>query len=261
MKQRLFTEILPIYKSRTNHSYTIRIRIRMKDRVDSALLRDAVDITMRRYPYFCVRLRDEGNGFVFVDNPSPVVLADATHGTVLGAESANGHLISFSCKADWIVMDIFHGLTDGAGAYEVVRTLLYYYASRRYGVTRAGKGIRTADDEIPPEEWECPVMKAANLPASRRYEMSPPLHPGLAANLSMEERSTVYSVTIAEPAFMRFNRENGGSPGTMVSLLLSRAIAALFPDAKDIIRVILCVNQRNALHAPLAHQSLVSGAF
>ncbi len=60
---------------------------------------------------------------------------------------------------------------------------------------------------------------------------------------------------------MKFNLDNDGSPGTMVSLLLSRAIAKLFPEAKDIIRITLCVNQRKALHAPLAHQSLVGGAF
>lgn len=58
---------------------------------------------------------------------------------------------------------------------------------------------------------------------------------------------------------MRFNLDNDGSPGTMVSLLLSRAIAKLYPDSNDHIRITLCVNQRNALHTPLAHQSLVGG--
>ena len=47
----------------------------------------------------------------------------------------------------------------------------------------------------------------------------------------------------------------------MVALLFSRAVAKLYPDAEDVIRVTLCVNQRNALHAPLAHQSLVGGAM
>ena len=60
---------------------------------------------------------------------------------------------------------------------------------------------------------------------------------------------------------MRFNLDNDGSPGTMVSLLFSRAVAKLFPDAKEAIRIALCVNQRKALHAPLAHQSLVGGAM
>ena len=33
------------------------------------------------------------------------------------------------------------------------------------------------------------------------------------------------------------------------------------PHAAESIRIILCVNQRQALHAPRAHQSLVGGAF
>ena len=45
----------------------------------------------------------------------------------------------------------------------------------------------------------------------------------------------------------------------MLSLLLSRAIAKLYPDSKDPVRITLCVNQRIALHTPLAHQSLVGG--
>lgn len=44
-------------------------------------------------------------------------------------------------------------------------------------------------------------------------------------------------------------------------MILSRSIAELFPNAHDVIRIILCVNQRKALHAPLAHQSLVGGAL
>ena len=47
----------------------------------------------------------------------------------------------------------------------------------------------------------------------------------------------------------------------MVSLFLSRAVAKLFPDSSDTIRITMCVNTRNALNAPLAHQSLVSGAM
>ena len=35
----------------------------------------------------------------------------------------------------------------------------------------------------------------------------------------------------------------------------------MYPDAKEPIRIALCVNQRNALHTPLAHQSLVGGAM
>jgi len=239
----------------------MRFRIRLSSPVDADVLRNAVDSTMKRYPYFCVRLLKKGDEFVFADNQNPVVIADVPNGTELNAAESNYHMISFSGYDNWIVMDVFHGLTDGAGAYEVIRTLLFYYCSRRYNKTLSEEGIRTAKDDIPLEEWECPVMKAVNLPTPRRYEMTPSLNPVIAANLQTEKIATVYSILIAESDFMKFSRDNGGSPGTMVSLLLSRSIAKLFPDARDVIRIVLSVNQRKALRAPLAHQSLVGGAL
>ena len=46
----------------------------------------------------------------------------------------------------------------------------------------------------------------------------------------------------------------------MTDLLLSRAISRMYPDAEQVIRMIVCVNQRNALKVPMARHSLVGGA-
>ena len=171
-------------------------------------------------------------------------------------------MIAFCWRDNWIILDVFHGMTDGTGAYEVLRTLLYYYCSERYDIQLQAAGIRLVGDEIPAEEWADPVASRTDLPAPRRNEqMSDALNLIASAGLEQDHRHTVYSIAISESEFMKFNLDNDGSPGTMVSLLLSRAIAKLFPDAKDIIRITLCVNQRKALHTPLAHQSLVGGAF
>ena len=143
MEQKLFTEILPLYKSKNNNSYSMRIRMQLTDPIDADALRNAVDITMKRYPYFCVRLLKKGDEFVFADNQSPVVIADTPKGKELNAAESNYHMISFSGYDNWIVMDVFHGLTDGTGAYEVIRTLLFYYCSRRYNKTLSEEGIRT----------------------------------------------------------------------------------------------------------------------
>ena len=71
------------------------------------------------------------------------------------------------------------------------------------------------------------------------------------------EDGIVYNMRIPEDAFMRFNISNDGSPATIVALLLARAIDALHPDAPLPPVIAMCVNQRKALRAPLAHQSLV----
>lgn len=234
----------------------------MRDLIDPDCMRSAVDTTMKRYPYLCVELKNrEGNRWEFIDNERPVVITDSLSGVELNSAESNFHMISFSWQDNWVVMDVFHALTDGTGAYEVVRTFLYYYCSNRYHAVISEDGVRLAGDVIGAEEWDDPVLKATDLPTPPRNDMPTALNLITAAGLEEDTDSTVYSIAVDEKEFMRFNIENDGSPATMISLLLSRAIAKLYPDRKNVIRVTMTVNQRRALGTPLAHQSLVGGAF
>ncbi len=233
----------------------------MRDLIDPIALRHAVDTTMQRYPYFCVELQREDGQFYFSENHRPVVITNSLHGVELNSADSNFHMISFCWQDNWIILDVFHGMTDGTGAYEVLRTLLYYYCSERYHVTLNDGGIRLVGDEIPAEEWVDPVANKSDLPIPSRNEMPAALNSVAVAGLEDDRRNTAYSIAISESEFMRFTLDNDGSPGTMIALLLSRAIAKLFPDAEDVIRIALCVNQRKALRAPLAHQSLVGGVM
>ena len=259
MEQKLFTELRPLYTTSKESPNEIRIRIRLRDLIDPDILRHAVDSTMKRYPYFCVELKKKDGQYTFEENHRPVVITHSLHGVALNSEGSNYHMIAFCWQDNWIILDVFHGMTDGTGAYEVLRTMLYYYCSERYGISLNCEGIRLVGDEISEEEWIDPVANRTRLPIPPRNEMSDALNLIASACLENDRRHTVYSIAISESEFMRFNLDNDGSPGTMVSLLLSRAIAKMYPDAKEPVRITLCVNQRNALHKPLAHQSLVGG--
>ena len=261
MEQNVFTGIRQLYSSNRENPNEIRIRIRMRDLIDPAVLRIAVDTAMQRYPYFCVKLQKKNGQYFFADNLRPVVISNSLHGVELNAEESNYHMIAFAYRDNWIILDIFHGLTDGTGAYEVIRTLLYYYCSERYGVKLNDEGIRLVGDEITMEEWEDPIETATNLPVPVRSETPKALNLIESACLQEDRVKTVYSVAIDESEFMHFSMDNDGSPGTVTALFLSRAVAKLFPKATDPIRIALCVNQRKALHKPLAHQSLVGGVM
>ena len=260
MNQKIFTEYRTLYSISWGHSNTIRLRIRMRDLIDGDAMRYAVDLTMKRYPYFCVELKKDGE-YYLAKNERLVIISNSPSGVELNTSESNYHLISFSFFFIFIIMDISHAITDGTGAYELIRTFLYYYVSKRYGVDLAKEGIRLVGDEIREEEWEDPVVKATDLPVPARNEMPGAMNFVRAAGLENNQNPTVYSIAISEDEFMRFNIENDGSPAVMVSLFLSRAIHRLFPENPDIIRITLAVNQRPALKAPLAHQSLVGGAF
>lgn len=257
MQQKLTAALQTLYSTRKDAPHLIRMMMQMSDPIDRAVLRSAVDVTMQRYPYFCVELRKNDGQYVFEHNTRPVVISDTLGGTELNSESSNYHMIAFSAENDWIVLDVFHGLTDGIGAYEVIRTLLYYYCSEKYSVQLSREGIRLAGDQISAEEWEDPTSSLSRQPDAMQPQMLPALvltgYPGLLN----DHKKTVHSIALSEAEFMSFNSEHKGSPGTMTALLLSRAVAKLHPEAAAPIRIIVCVNQRKALRAPLAHQSLV----
>lgn len=261
MEQKLISELRMLYETSKEYPIVIRIRVRMRDLIDPDALCHAVDTTMKRYPYFCVELKKKDGEYIFDENLRPVIITDSLSGVELNSNESNFHMIAFSWEKNIINMDIFHGLTDGTGAYEILRTLLYYYCSERYRVALNGDGIRLIEDEISIEEWADPSCNNVNLPEPASGNMSKALNLVEHAGLQNDKKMTVYSVIISESEFMQFNIENDGSPGTMVALFLSRALAKLFPEAEDVIRIALCVNLRKALHAPLAHQSLVGAAL
>ena len=88
----------------------------MCDPIERCVLRSAVDVTMQRYPYFCVELRKNDGQYVFEHNTRPVVISDTLEGTQLNSEGSNYHMIAFSAEDDWIVLDVFQpglGLLHG----------------------------------------------------------------------------------------------------------------------------------------------------
>lgn len=246
-----------LYSTKKDNPHAIRMLMRMSGPIGRSALRRAVDLTMQRYPYFCVELRKKDGLYVYAENHRPVVISDTLRGTELNSESSNYHLIAFSAEGEWLALDVFHGLTDGIGAYEIIRTLLYYYCSARYDVTLSREGIRLAGDDISSEEWDDPFETISGVPAAPQANIKPALDLTGYAGLRNDRKATVFSIAISEAEFISFNKKYTGSPGTMTALLLSRAVSKIYQEADAPIRNVLCVNQRKAFRAPLAHQSLV----
>ena len=259
MDQKIFIEAQGLYSSTERLPNVIRVGIRLKKSIDPDILRYAVDRCAERYPYFCVKLENKDGEWVLASNESPVVISASRDGVTLGSDEAGRHLMAFSYNDCWINFDISHAITDGTGAYELVRTLLYYYCGRRYEADLSPEGIRLCGDEISPAEWEDPLLSLTGVEARHPADIGPSLCLAEESGAGVSERHRVWDIAIDEKEYMRFNLENDGSPGTMTALFLSRAIERLHPDAAGDLRVLLAVNMRRALRAPLAHQPLVGG--
>lgn len=260
MRHQLFSELRTIYETTAKNPHTFRVTIKTKDMVDEDLLRKAVSKTTVRYPYFCVRFAIEGDKFYFYDNPEPMPVIHSDEPVMLGSEEANHHLCAISWWKNKIHLDVYHALTDGGGIYNFIKTLLYYYCSALYDMDFSTEGIRLAGEKVDEAEWMDPgfppIEEGDDVFLTKKRE-SPGFQVKDGGIAHLTDDCIVYNIRIPENEFMRFNLSNDGSPGTIVSLFLSRAIESLHPDKKDPVVIAMCVNQRKALHAPLAHQSLV----
>lgn len=262
MKTPLFSEYSRLFQASREKSNVIRMEIQLCDPIDGAALRRAVDTTIKRYPYFAVMLQKEENTFYFRENERSVTVSNSEQGVSLNSDASGYHLLAFAWQMNTIYVDVFHALTDGTGMMEMIRTLLYYYCTDHYEVEMSTQGIRLVGDSISPEEWDDPAVKlepALNL--TDHSGVLPALNLTELSHAQADRTKTVFGITMDETAFMRFCSEHDGSPGTMTALLLSRAIASVHPDLKQSVRICLCVNQRKALRAPKAHQSLVGWAW
>ena len=86
----LFSELRTIYETTLLDPHTYRITIKMKDIIDGKLLREAVDMTMERYPYFRVCLYIKGDAIGFEENPAEVPVIHTKRGLAWAVSSHRG---------------------------------------------------------------------------------------------------------------------------------------------------------------------------
>ena len=247
-------------------SQTVRLTLHLQDDVDEAILKEAVEATRQRYPYHQVRLCTRGDEqgiahYAFDDNPLPWVVTAGRQQVTLLSQTANHHLLAFAWWDDCIALDWFYPLTDGTGAYCILRTLLYEYCRRRYDSTLNSAGIPVTGDDISEEETVDPLT----LPRPDSIRPQPVPDKPKALNLFTdavvplrEDEREVIHIRVSEHELMERVRSCGATPASLFAVLLSRAVSRLHPDfSSGVPTISLAVNLRKATGTPLAHQPMV----
>ena len=159
MIRQLYSEMRTVYETSVENPHTFRLTIKMKDMIDGDILEQAVRKTIKRYPYFCMRLHIGETEISFADNEQQMPVLHSDGPITLGGDEVNGHLLAFSWWKNKIHIDVYHALTDGGGIYHLVKTLLYYYCSYYYKTDLSTENIRLAGDPVDEREWEDPALK------------------------------------------------------------------------------------------------------
>lgn len=123
--------------------------------VEPNFLKAAVNTALERYPYYKVELKrglfrhyfDENERTPFIEEDDGVLLK------ILNFRKNRNYLFRVTYYGKRIFIDFFHGLCDGNGGMEFLKTVLYYYCKSK-GKDISAENIITLDTPIAETETE-----------------------------------------------------------------------------------------------------------
>ena len=148
-------KIFPMMADKQNQNL-FNIFIRLNEDVDKQLLQRALEITIKRFPSINVMLKRGVFWFYFEEHGGKPLVYDADPIVMKKISSSNcrGFCFRISCYKNVIFADFFHAVTDGTGAAEFIKSLLFtYFTLKGYPVDGEQK-VLTVGSPVNPREYE-----------------------------------------------------------------------------------------------------------
>ena len=229
-----------LYEYMKKISYTVRIKVTLKDAIDNTLLEAAAQEAISRFPYFSVRVELGADGSYILkhnDNPIPV-LPERDKRLVLGSDEVSGHLFALTWRDDTIWFNFAHCLCGGFGAMFWVKTTLYQYMTKKYGAITAPADLKTVGSPV--EEAELFYPDANDLPKDEPVSR----YTGGNNNAGMDAylkyilnpfHKDIYYYQIEIPAkdFMAYAKKLDASPNSLLSALMFKTTARYFEPQRE----------------------------
>ena len=149
---------------RKHWSSVYRLSATLTENVDTEILQSALDVTVRRFPVLCARLR-RGVFWYYLQQIQQAPEIQKENSFPL-AEMSKEEIKKCAFRVivyhKRIAIEIFHSLTDGTGGMVLLKTLLAEYIYQKYGVNiPAEEGVLGRLDEPTHEEMEDSFQKYA----------------------------------------------------------------------------------------------------
>ncbi len=157
---------------RRNWSNVFRQSVTLRDEVDMAVLKTALDVTVRRFPSIAARLR-KGVFWYYLQQveQAPAIKEEQSFPlSFMSKEEMRRCAFRVIAYHERLAVEFFHSLTDGTGALVFLKTLTAEYLEQKYGLRiPSEQGVLDRNQEPLPEELEdCFLRHAGPVPASRR---------------------------------------------------------------------------------------------
>jgi len=163
-----------LYPAILSSRYTtvFRLSVTLKAAVQVQILQDALNTTMKRFPYYNVHLRRGFFWYYFEENHKPLKLeADSPHPCMkLKVKKKQHHPFRIRAYRNRIAVEFSHVLTDGTGALIFLQHLCSEYLVLKEKLGRNILLQLPLQSEIAKEEWEDAFSKnhKTYMPSPRR---------------------------------------------------------------------------------------------
>ena len=150
-----------------------RVSATLEEEIDRAVLKNALDVSVRRFPSIAVCIK-EGFFWYYLEEISslPEILDEKPYPlacmTMRDLRKCAFRVLVYENR---LAVEFFHSLTDGNGGLIFVKTLVSEYIYQKYGIkVPAGDGIFDRLEEPTPEETEDSFLKYAGDHAASRKD-------------------------------------------------------------------------------------------
>ena len=157
---------------RQNWSNVFRLSATLAEEVDAKVLQSALDVTVRRFPSMCVRLR-RGLFWYYLQqlNKAPTIREESSYPvTSMTRREIRSCAFRVIVYQNRIAVEFFHAVTDGNGGLVFLKSLTAEYLQQKYGASiPATHGVLGRLESPSEEELEDSFQKyAGNVNASRK---------------------------------------------------------------------------------------------
>lgn len=158
---------------RKNWSNLFRQSVTLCENVDTAVLQNALDVTVKRFPSIAARLRRGVFWYYLQQVPqAPAISPEYSYPLVfMDREEMRRCAFRVIVHENRIAVEFFHSLTDGTGGLIFLKSLTAEYLEQKYGITvPAEEGVLDRRQEPLEEEMEDSFLKYAGTVAASRKD-------------------------------------------------------------------------------------------
>lgn len=236
-----------LYLSTPEHPNTMCVIARLKEPIDGDILQSVVQELSVRFPYFYVKAVVRDNDVYPEPNPLPMTVRNTWDPIAFNSAQSNYHLAAWKYEGTRVALEISHSLTDGAGVFPYVKSVLYLYLTRKTGEALDPEGIRLPKEAIPESETGNPFAALDIDGAKGPLYIKPTVEDFLRIKAEGDLTPQVHYVKLKESQLIEYCRDFDGSPNAMIAVMFARAARKYDPDNEKTVSVSVAIDHKAML--------------